>query len=218
VSIEPIANEIRRFLSTTEPEVTCISGHWGVGKTFAWNRYLQEAQKAKSIALKRYSYISLFGVNLLDEFKYSVFENSVNCSDVGVEPSLETLQKNTAAAAERFGRKSLWFLQQIPLIKNYVGGLGPVWFLSVRDTIICVDDIQRRGLRLRAAMWWQWKTPRRRRAALLDLGVRARLASNTAGSGLGPWYLAKAKALSVGLSNAYFKSLGLPSLIEEVSA
>jgi hypothetical protein len=46
--------------------------------------------------------------------------------------------------------------------------------------------------------------------------VRPRLASNTAGSGLGPWYLAKAKALSVGLSNAYFKSLGLPSLFEEV--
>jgi RNA-directed DNA polymerase len=73
-------------------------------------------------------------------------------------------------------------------------------------------------LRLRAAMWRQWKTPRRRRAALLELGVRPRLASNTAGSGLGPWYLAKAKALSVGLSNAYLKSLGLPSLIEEVSA
>jgi RNA-directed DNA polymerase len=70
-------------------------------------------------------------------------------------------------------------------------------------------------LRLRAAMWRQWKTPRRRRAVLLELGVRPRLASNTAGSGLGPWYLAKAKALSVGLSNAYLKSLGLPSLFEE---
>jgi RNA-directed DNA polymerase len=69
-------------------------------------------------------------------------------------------------------------------------------------------------LRLRAALWRQWKTPRRRRAALLELGVRPRLASNTAGSGRGPWYLAKAKALSVGLSNAYFKSLGLPTLID----
>jgi len=73
-------------------------------------------------------------------------------------------------------------------------------------------------LRLRAAMWRQWKTPRRRREALMELGVLPRLASNTAGSGLGPWYLARAKALSVGLSNAYFKSLGLPSLVEEVSA
>jgi RNA-directed DNA polymerase len=62
-------------------------------------------------------------------------------------------------------------------------------------------------LRLRAAMWRQWKTPRRRRAALIELGVRSRLASNTAGSGLGPWYLAKA--------NAHFNSLGLPSRVEE---
>jgi RNA-directed DNA polymerase len=70
-------------------------------------------------------------------------------------------------------------------------------------------------LRLRAALWRQWKTLRRRRAALLELGVRPRLASNTASSGLGPWYLAYAKALSVGLSNAYFASLGLRTFVDE---
>jgi hypothetical protein len=67
-------------------------------------------------------------------------------------------------------------------------------------------------LRLRAALWWQPKTPRRRRAALIALGVKGRLASNTAGSGLGRWHLAKSKALSGGLSNKYFSSLGLSSL------
>ncbi len=67
-------------------------------------------------------------------------------------------------------------------------------------------------LRLRCALWRQWKTPRRRRAALLQMGVRPRLAANTAGSGRGPWYLARSKALSVGASNAYFCSFGLPSL------
>ena len=70
-------------------------------------------------------------------------------------------------------------------------------------------------LRLRAALWRQWKTPRRRRAALIALGVSARLASNTASSGRGPWYLARSKAMSMGLTNAYFRSLGLPSLTEE---
>ena len=69
-------------------------------------------------------------------------------------------------------------------------------------------------LRLRAALWRQWRTPRRRPAALLGLEVRRRLAEPTAGSGLGPWYLARAKVLSVGLSNAYFDSLGLPRLID----
>jgi len=53
-------------------------------------------------------------------------------------------------------------------------------------------------MRLRGAMWRQWKTPGRRREALIELGVRSRLASNTAGSGLGPWYLTKAKAFLSG--------------------
>src|SRR3990172_5068085 len=69
-------------------------------------------------------------------------------------------------------------------------------------------------LRFRAVLWRRWKTPRRRGAALIALGVRPRLASNTAASDRGPWYLARSKALSVGLSNAYFRSLGLPSLVE----
>ena len=70
-------------------------------------------------------------------------------------------------------------------------------------------------LRLRSALWRQWKTPRRRRAALMALGVSPQLAANTAGSGKGPWRLARSKALFIGLSNARFRSLGLPSLVEE---
>jgi RNA-directed DNA polymerase len=67
-------------------------------------------------------------------------------------------------------------------------------------------------LRLRAALWRQWKTPRRRRAALVANGVPEPTANNAAGSGRGPWRLARSRALSLGLSNAYFRSLGLPSL------
>jgi len=69
-------------------------------------------------------------------------------------------------------------------------------------------------LRLRAALWRQWKTPRRRRAALRDRGVLEPLASTTAASSRGPWHLARTRALCVGLPNAYFTSLGLPSLVE----
>jgi RNA-directed DNA polymerase len=68
-------------------------------------------------------------------------------------------------------------------------------------------------IRLRCALWRQWKTARRRTAALIQLGVSPKLARNTAGSPHGPWRLSRSKALSLGLSNAYFRSLGLPSLI-----
>jgi RNA-directed DNA polymerase len=90
--------------------------------------------------------------------------------------------------------------------RNYFG------FCETPEVLISLTRWVR--LRLRAALWRQWKTPRRRRAALIALGVRPRLARNPAASGRGPWYLARAKALSVGLSNAHFKSLGLPTLID----
>jgi RNA-directed DNA polymerase len=90
----------------------------------------------------------------------------------------------------------------VPYLRGWRGYFG---FCETPEVLLGLIRWVR--LRLRAALWRQWKTPRRRRAALLALGVRPRLASNTAGSGLGPWYLARAKALSVGLSNAYFESL-----------
>lgn len=66
--------------------------------------------------------------------------------------------------------------------------------------------------RLRAGLWRQWKTQRRRRAMLLRLGVRGVLVDSTAASSRGPWYLASTRALCIGLTNAYFRDRGLPSL------
>ena len=96
-----------------------------------------------------------------------------------------------------------------PFMRGWRGYFG---FCETPDVLMYLTRWVR--LRLRAALWRQWKTPRRRRAALLQLGVGPRLAANTAGSCRGAWYLARAKALSVGLSNAYFKSLGFLSLTE----
>src|SRR6267378_1315631 len=105
-------------------------------------------------------------------------------------------------------------------IKTTVGELAPYmrgWrgyfgFCETPEVLIALTRWVR--LRLRAALWRQWKTPRRRRAALIANGVSEWAARNTAGSGRGPWYLARSRALSTGLSNAYFKSLGLPSLFQ----
>ena len=71
----------------------------------------------------------------------------------------------------------------IPYLRGWRGYFG---FCETPQVLIGLIRWVR--LRLRAALWRQWKTPRRRRAALLELGVRPRLARNTAGSGLGPWY------------------------------
>ena len=125
----------------------------------------------------------------LDRFKRRVREITRRAKGVSMKTTIEELT---------------------PYMRGWRGYFG---FCETPEVLLSLTRWVR--MRLRAAMWRQWKIPRRRREALIELGVRTRLASNTAGSGLGPWYLAKAKALSVGLSNAYFKSLGLPSLVDE---
>ena len=97
------------------------------------------------------------------------------------------------------------------LAKYMRGWRGYFGFCETPEVLIALTRWVR--LRLRAALWRQWKTPGRRRAALIALGVSGEL-RNMAGSGRGPWHLARSKALSVALSNAHFKSLGFLSLIE----
>src|SRR5499426_1660652 len=97
------------------------------------------------------------------------------------------------------------------LVSYMRGWRGYFGFCETPEVLIALTRWVR--LRLRSALWRQWKTPRRRRAALVALGVLGEL-RNAAGSGRGPWHLARSKALSVGLSNAHFKSLGLPSLVD----
>jgi RNA-directed DNA polymerase len=96
-----------------------------------------------------------------------------------------------------------------PYMRGWRGYFG---FCETPHLLIQLTGWIRRHLR--AALWRQWKTPRRRRAMLLQLGVRVRLAENTAASSKGPWPLAHSKALSIALSNAYFRSRGFPSLFE----
>jgi RNA-directed DNA polymerase len=125
----------------------------------------------------------------LDRFKRRIREITRRAKSVSMETTMEVLA---------------------PYLRGWRSYFG---FCETPEVLLSLTRWVR--LRLRAARWRQWKTQRRRRAALLALGVSPRLARNTAGSGHGPWYLARSQALARGLSNAYFRSLGLPSLIEE---
>jgi len=94
-----------------------------------------------------------------------------------------------------------------PYMRGWRGYFG---FCETPDVLIQLTGWVRR--RLRGALWRQWKTRRRRRAMLIQLGVRGPLATSTAVSSRGPWPIAHSKALSIALSNDYFRSHGFPSL------
>ena len=67
--------------------------------------------------------------------------------------------------------------------------------------------------RLRSVVWKQWKRGKRRFSELRLRDVGEDLAARTAGSPHGPWRLARSPAPSFALPNAYFQSLGLPTLV-----
>ncbi len=152
MSIERVENEIRRLLSDKRSEVVCISGLWGVGKTFAWRKFLGQAKDRKNgIALRSYSYVSLFGISSLDELKYALFANTVSSGEIGIEPSLDTLRSNTIAVAKKLGRQGAPLIQSLVdryVMKTPAGTTSFLGYFSIKESIICIDDIERRGDKL----------------------------------------------------------------------
>ena len=90
------------------------------------------------------------------------------------------------------------------------GWRGYFGFCETPSVLRKLDSWLRRCLRM--VFWRQWKRGRTRFAALRRLGVGRDLAAKAAGSAHGPWRLSRSPALSFALPNAYFISLGLPTL------
>lgn len=145
MSIEVIKEQIFQFLSSETPEVMAIKGEWGVGKTYSWKKFLTEANTADEVKLDRYSYVSLFGINSLDAFKYTIFENVVKKEIIGTEASLDTFKSNASGLIESFGRQSINLFKGAPLVKSFSPAIETISFLSLNSTLICIDDLERKG-------------------------------------------------------------------------
>ena len=144
-----LKKEIDRFLASDEPEVLCIRGKWGVGKTFAWNKFVIEAKdRPKGIALKHYSYVTLFGLRSIEELKYAIFENRVAASYIGTEATIDNLQENATAVLKRGSRFAASKLVNM-FWKSGTEALQVLSFLSVTKQIVVLDDLERKGKDLR---------------------------------------------------------------------
>lgn len=151
MSVEIIGRAITQFLASDKPEVLCIVGRWGVGKTFGWKKFLGEAISSKNLAIEKYAYVSLFGLSSIDDLKYSIFEKTTsgaNISDGSDEKSFSKLLKDKNvvrrfrpimdAAAAAFNRKGMSDI------------IAKSAFLAVRNQLICFDDLERSGSGLNA--------------------------------------------------------------------
>ena len=145
MSIHVIKDQIFQFLSSDVPEVMAIKGEWGVGKTYSWKKFLLEANSSNGVCLDRYSYVSLFGINSLEAFKYTIFENVVKKEMIGTEASLDTFKNNTTGLIESLGRQSINLFKGAPIVKSFSPAIETISFLSLNSTLICIDDLERKG-------------------------------------------------------------------------
>ncbi len=145
MSLDVVKEQIYRFLDSDIPEVMAIKGSWGVGKTYTWNKLLQDAKNKNKIKFERYSYVSLFGVNSFEALKYTVFEQTINIKLIGKSPGLDTFKTNADNLLASLGKKSFQYFQGAPLVKNFAPAIQSASFLSVNRTIICIDDFERKS-------------------------------------------------------------------------
>ncbi|MDQ7049360.1 MAG: group II intron reverse transcriptase/maturase [Enterobacterales bacterium] len=96
-------------------------------------------------------------------------------------------------------------------LRSYLlGWKGYFGFSEVKSTMIDLDKWIRRKLRCYILKQWGRSGYRR----LRKLGIGRRGAWNVAKSARGPWRLSNHITVRKGLSNKYFKELGVPSLVE----
>ncbi|MBY0354194.1 MAG: ATP-binding protein [Rickettsiales bacterium] len=145
--ISIVEEQIYKILKTDTPEVIAIRGAWGTGKTTAWKRYLKQAKNRGEISLKKYSYVSLFGVNSIEALKFALFERSTEGESFGEEPSLENFRQNIKLLLSRSGKSSISFIEKAAAFFRLDGLVGKaISYLSINSAIVCLDDFERMSL------------------------------------------------------------------------
>jgi RNA-directed DNA polymerase len=110
------------------------------------------------------------------------------------------------------GRNLRAFLESLkPKLRGWAS------YFSVAETRNVFEDLdQWLRRKLRCMEWRKWKKPRTRVRKLIALGLDRGRARESAFNGRGPWWHAGASHMNAALPTAYFRRMGLISLLEEV--
>lgn len=106
------------------------------------------------------------------------------------------------------GRTLSDIVEQLNLYLN--GWRGYYGYCETLSVLKELDGWIRR--RLRAYLWKQWKTFRKRQTALIERRVNRGVATRLAASSKGPWPLSRTETLQTALPNSFFDSFGLVRL------
>ncbi|GJL85157.1 MAG: hypothetical protein DHS20C02_09320 [Micavibrio sp.] len=163
MSIKYAEEKIKSFLQADESVnetpfgqgkggVIAIKGKWGTGKTYIWNHIVDEHLTTHE-NFKSYAYVSLFGCKNLNDLKGLIFfksrpnENEGSPLEYDRKASVKELQDKISSALHK--AKSYPLVRTVlDAFKEFNGistDLGLLGWLTVKDTLICIDDLERMG-------------------------------------------------------------------------
>jgi hypothetical protein len=150
LNLADVSTSLATFLSDPNPSVIALVGKWGRGKSFFWHQFLRDNVQATDDRL--YSYISLFGQGDLQALKDSVFDNAIPIREVNHSASISQppmlSRQGLAERAKAVGwnlKKLSRIVDKVPHLAELAPFARALAFLSVRNYIVCIDDLERRG-------------------------------------------------------------------------
>jgi hypothetical protein len=133
-----IDEELSSFILREDEYVLCLSGKWGVGKTYAWKDAMQKHPSPANSRYQGYSYVSLFGIESLQGLRSAIYENRK-----GPDLTADDQINKAFRALNKLYRQALSNVHKIPFSKNYVPDVSSILFATVRNITICFDDLER---------------------------------------------------------------------------
>lgn len=149
------------FLSGPD-KVLVIRGHWGLGKTYSWDSYVNEHIAAKTLKQIAYSYVSLFGKSSLAEVRASVFQNARPLSsEAAVDEEIDKRLTEATRLRDRLPwirsagdlvKEKAPFLswltrtaKSVPFTEKFAPLLATLEYSLVGNYLVCIDDLERKG-------------------------------------------------------------------------
>ena len=141
-------DRLHSLLYSRKSGAIVLQGSWGRGKTYFWQKKVVApflSDHALSRRSRQYSYVSLFGINGLAELKAAIFQASE-----------EADSSNRGVLRQAVNLRWWWWLGRklLSIVLDsgdvpYTVAVSKVYtaltFYSIRNRLICLDDIERRG-------------------------------------------------------------------------
>jgi hypothetical protein len=135
---DTLADFFKYVLGYNTPLTVALNGHWGIGKTYFWNKFWAENFDDFSHKFERYSYVSVYGASSIEELKASIFFSAVSAQGGKNQKNFMSRAQALLGPAKKLTQSMGGYLQP-----TFDIGADLLLNQFVKKSLICIDDIER---------------------------------------------------------------------------